>query len=183
MAQSLAACMRRSCHPRFDLMPEYHERYGGHVCTSGGGIVAVTEIDYQRLFEIVPCAMAVLSPDLTVLDVNDEYLTAAGRKREELVGHSPFDLFPGRPDPADSGPRDLRASLESVLSSGERDVVSLTRYDVEDMGRPGVFEERYWNVVSTPLLSDSGRVMMILLLFHEATSIISQMRAERDRQG
>ena len=154
----------------------------GHVLRPGG-TVTEPEIDYQRVFKIAPCPAAVLSPDLTVLDVNDEYLAAVGRKREDLLGHSPFDLFPDRPDPADTGPRDLRASLEAVLASGERQVVSLTRYDVEDPGRPGVFEERYWNVFSTPLLSDTGRVMMIVLIAHEVTPIISQFRADRDQQG
>jgi PAS domain S-box-containing protein len=147
------------------------------------GAVTDTEIDYLRVFKVVPCAMAVLSPDLVILDVNDEYLTTTGRKREELLGHSPFDLFPDRPDPADTGPRDLRASLESVLATGERQIVSLTRYDVEDPGRPGVFEERYWNVLVTPLLRDTGRVMMIVLIAHEVTPIISQFRSERDQQG
>ncbi len=148
-----------------------------------GGTVTEPEIDYQRVFKIAACPTAVLSPDLIILGVNDEYLTAAGRKREDLLGRSPFDLFPDRPDPADTGPSDLRASLEAVLASSERDVISLTRYDVEDQGRPGVFEERYWNVFSTPLLSDNGRVMMIVLTVHEVTPIISRWRAERDQQG
>lgn len=149
-----------------------------------GGTVTEPEIDYQRVFKTAPYPMAVLSPDFTILDVNDEYLTAAGRKREDVLGHSAFDLFPDRPDdPADTGPRELRASLEAVLASGEREFVSLTRYDVEDPGRPGVFEERYWRVVSTPLLSDSGRVMMIVLIVHEATPVISELRADRERLG
>jgi PAS domain S-box-containing protein len=152
-------------------------------CTTSRGAVTEPEIDYQRVFKIAPCPTAVLSPDLIILDVNDEYLTATGRKREDLLGRSPFDLFPDRPDPADTGPRDLRASLEALLASGERQVVSLTRYDVEDPGRPGVFEERYWNVFSTPLLSDTGRVMMIVLTVHEVTPIISKFRADRDRRG
>jgi hypothetical protein len=54
---------------------------------------------------------------------------------------------------------------------------------VEDPGRPGVFEERYWNVVSTPLLTDTGRVMMIVVISHDVTPIVSQFRAERDQQG
>jgi PAS domain-containing protein len=148
-----------------------------------GGNVTESEIDYQHVFKITPCPAALLSPDLIVLDVNDEYLAAAGRKRDDLLGHSPLDLFPDRPDPADTGPRDIRASLEAVLASGERQIVSLTRYDLEDPGRPGVFEERYWNVFSTPLLSDTGRVMMIVLIAHEVTPIISRWRAERDQQG
>jgi PAS domain S-box-containing protein len=145
----------------------------------------VTEagIDYQRVFKTAPCAMAVLSPDLIILDVNDEFVAASGRKREDVLGHSPFDVFPDRPDPADTGPRDLRDSLEAVLVSGERQVVSLTRYDMEDPGRPGVFEERYWNVFSTPLLSNTGRVTMIVLIAHEVTPIISQFRADRDKRG
>ncbi len=156
--------------------------YGGHD-PHPGGTVTESGIDYQRVFKIAPCPTVLLSPDLIILDVNDEYLTAAGRKRENLLGHSPFDLFPDRPDPADTGPRDLRFSLEAALASGERQVVSLTRYDVEDQGRPGVFEERYWNVFSTPLLSDTGRVTMIVLIAHEVTPIISQFRADRDQHG
>jgi PAS domain S-box-containing protein len=156
--------------------------YSGHVYVPGG-TVTEPEIDYKRLFKIGPYRTAVISPDLTILDVNDEYLTASGRKREDLLGHSPFDLFPELlDDPADTGPGDLRASLEAVLASGERDVVSLTRYDVEDPGRPGVFEERYWNVVSTPMLTDTGRVMMIVVISHDVTPIVSQLRAERDQQ-
>jgi PAS domain S-box-containing protein len=145
--------------------------------------VTEPEIDYERVFKIAPCPTAVLSPDLVILDVNDEYLTTTGRKREDLLGHSPFEVFPDRPDPDDTGPDDLRASLEAALASGERQLVSLTRYDVEDLGRPGVFEERYWSVLSSPLLSDTGRVMMIVLVGHEVTPIVSQLRAERHQHG
>jgi hypothetical protein len=50
------------------------------------------------------------------------------------------------------------------------------RYDVEDPGRPGEFEERYWFVVNTPLRDADGKVAMIAHKAEEITHIINQAR-------
>ena len=38
----------------------------------------------------------------------------------------------------------------------------LTRYDLEDPGSPGVFDERYWDIVNIPVMAD-GDVSQIHL--------------------
>ena len=134
-------------------------------------------IDYQEVFRVLPGAVALLTPDGVILDVNDGYLEAAGRELAEVLGRNIFEAFPSNPrDPTDSGQRMLRDSLETVVSTGEQDTMRSIRYDVEDPGRPGEFEERYWFVVNTPLRDVDGRVVMIAHKAEEITHIVNQAR-------
>jgi PAS domain S-box-containing protein len=134
-------------------------------------------IDYEEVFRALPGAVALMTSDGVILDVNDSYLEVAGRELAEVRGRNIFEAFPGNPrDPGESGPGMLRTSLEAVVSTGERDVMPPIRYDVEDRGRPGEFEERYWFVVNTPLLDEDGRVALIVHKADEITHVILQAR-------
>jgi PAS domain S-box-containing protein len=142
-----------------------------------GVTVAGSEIDYEAVFRIMPGSMALLRPDGVILDMNDGFLEAAGRPRHEVLGRNLFEAFPASiGDAGGEGPEHLRASLESVVASGERDVMAPLRYDVEDSGRPGQFEERYWVVVNTPVLNEHGEVVMVAHKADEVTHIINQQR-------
>src|SRR5690349_12279705 len=99
--------------------------------------MAETKIDYRAVFRTMPGALALLTPDGVVLDINEGFLEAAGRKREHVLGRSIFDAFPQNPDdPDDVGPAQLRVSLEAVIATGEADVLMPIRYDFEDPARP-----------------------------------------------
>ena len=136
-----------------------------------GGVME-RQIDYQAIFKTIPAVMVALSPDFTILDVSDETAELTGRKAEDLIGRDVFDTFRPNPnDPGEPGPRDLRASLENVMATGERDVIPMTRYDLEDPGRPGVFDERYWDIVNIPVMAD-GRVSQIIFRAIDCTQII-----------
>jgi PAS domain S-box-containing protein len=146
--------------------------------------MAETTIDYQAVFRTLPGALALVTPEGVVLDVNDGYLDAAGRKREHVLGRNLFELFPENPaDPGDMGPAQLRESFELVAATGEPDTMMPIRYDVEDPGRPGAFEERYWSVINTPLRSPEGQVMMIAHKADEVTHIVNQSRNQLANQG
>jgi len=146
--------------------------------------MAGSTIDYEEVFRVLPGAVALLTPDGVILDVNDGYLEAAGRELAEVLGRNIFEAFPGNPkDPGDSGHQMLRISLESVVTTGEQDVMRTIRYDVEDPGRPGEFEERYWFVVNTPLRDAEGRVAMIAHKADEITHIVNQARNLLADQG
>jgi PAS domain S-box-containing protein len=151
---------------------------------AGGVNMAETSIDYQEVFRTMPGAVALLTPDGTILDVNDGYLEASGRTREQLLGRNIFDAFPQNPDdPGVLGPGQLRDSFEAVVATGERDVIMPLRYDVEDPGRPGEFEERYWAIINTPMHDRVGRVVMITHKADEVTHIVNQGRNMRAGQG
>jgi len=136
----------------------------------------MADIDYQAVFRVFPGPTALLSCDFTILDVNDDYLAAVGREPGDVLGQNIFSAFPKNArDPGDIGPQDLRASLESVVTTGERDRMELTRYDLEVPGRPGVFEERYWAFVNTPILDPGGRPQMIVHRVEDATATVRQV--------
>ena len=61
---------------------------------------------FEAVFNHSPIGHYLLSPtpEATILAVNDTFLKASGRTREELVGVSLFAALPRNPhDPADTG--------------------------------------------------------------------------------
>jgi PAS domain-containing protein len=139
--------------------------------------MAGSTIDYRTVFRNMPGVLALLTPDAVIVDVNDGFLEVAGRELEHVVGRSLFEAFPGNPsDPGSSGHDTLRLSLETVAATGEPDVMAPIRYDVEDPGRPGEFEERYWAMVNVPLRREDGQVAWIAHKADEITHIVNEGR-------
>ncbi|RPK32704.1 Phosphoserine phosphatase RsbP [Streptomyces sp. ADI91-18] len=135
--------------------------------------MAEAGIDYAAVFQALPGMVALLTPEMAYADVNEEFLRISGRTRELTVGRYLFDVFPDNPgDPAASGARNLRASLQRVLATGERDAMALQRYDVESLERPGEWEERYWSPVNAPVLGPDGQVVLLVHRVEEVTELI-----------
>ncbi|MFI9103305.1 PP2C family protein-serine/threonine phosphatase [Streptomyces fildesensis] len=132
------------------------------------------EIDYAAVFQALPGMVALLTPELVYADANEKYLRAAGRTRAQVIGRYLFDVFPDNPnDPGASGTRNLHASLQRVLATGERDAMALQRYDVQSTQRPGEWEERYWSPVNAPVLDHEGKVVLIVHRVEEVTELIA----------
>ncbi|MFF3416020.1 PP2C family protein-serine/threonine phosphatase [Streptomyces sp. NPDC002698] len=130
-------------------------------------------IDYQTLFAATPSPCMVLGPDLVLADINEAACQVTGRTREDLIGRYLFDAFPDNPaDPDADGVRNLHASLRRVLRSKERDTMAPMKYDIPVADRPGVFEERWWSAINTPVLGPDGQVMWILHRGEDVTSFI-----------
>ncbi|AVZ71275.1 protein phosphatase [Streptomyces lunaelactis] len=139
------------------------------------------QIDYVALFAATPSPYLVLGPDLVVVDVNDAYLRATGRTRDELVGQYIFDAFPDNPaDPNADGVRNLSASLHRVLATRKPDTMALQKYDIPVMREPGVFEERWWSPVNTPVVGPDGSVAWII---HRVEDVTAFVLSHRDRHG
>lgn len=137
-----------------------------------------SRIDYSAVFKVLPGASALLNTDLVILDANNRYLEISCRQLEDLVGRKILDAFQGNPlAPGDGGPGDLRASLETVIATGERDTIHMVRYDLEDLSHPGLFDERFWSIINTPVCADDGTVVLIVHRVEEATHIVHQARA------
>jgi PAS domain S-box-containing protein len=146
--------------------------------------MAMPDINYHAVFRSIPGPTALLSRDFTILDVNEDYLAALGRDRQEIEGRNIFVAFP--PNPGEAGgqsQRRLRSSLETVLATGERDAMELVRYDVEVPGQDGVFDERYWAVVNSPVLGSDGTVELIENRAEDATFIVRQVLKTRAVSG
>lgn len=137
-------------------------------------VVAPPPVDYRLLFESAPGLYLVLSPDLVIVAVSDAYLRATMTKRETIVGRGLFDVFPDNPDdPANSGTRNLKASLDRVIRDRVPDAMPLQKYDIR---RPdtegGGFEERFWSPVNNPVLGPRGELLHIIHRVEDVTDFV-----------
>lgn len=105
--------------------------------------------------------------------MNNAYLAATMRTREQVVGRGIFEAFPDNPDDsAMTGVSILRASLDCVLASRQPEVLPGLKYDI---ARPdGSFEERWWSPVNSPVLNKNGEVEFII---HNANDVTDEHRA------
>ncbi|MFI7400503.1 PP2C family protein-serine/threonine phosphatase [Streptomyces sp. NPDC049541] len=130
-------------------------------------------IDYAAVFQALPGMVALLTPELVYVDVNDDFAQLAGRSREQLLGRYIFDVFPENPnDPAAAGMRETRESMLRVVATGERDTMAVLRYDIEDAQRPGHWQEHFWSPVNAPVLGPDGKVVLVVHRVEEVTELL-----------
>ena len=135
------------------------------------------DIDFTAFFDATPSPYLVLDTDLVIRYVNTAYLKATGRTREDLVGRHFFDALPENPGAPDEAERGSKASLRRVLDTGVPDTLVLQRYDISAPGRPGVFEERWWSKIHTPLPGPDGAVKWIVQRAEDVTAFVQARRA------
>jgi PAS domain S-box-containing protein len=139
--------------------------------------------DFRVLFESAPGLYLVLMPDLTIVAVSDAYLRATMTRREDILGRGLFEVFPDNPDdPAASGVRNLKASLDRVHARRATDTMAVQKYDIR---RPesegGGFEERYWSPVNSPVLNAAGEMEYIIHQVEDVTEFV-RLRQRGDEQ-
>ncbi|HYX91240.1 MAG TPA: ATP-binding protein, partial [Myxococcaceae bacterium] len=132
------------------------------------------ELDFKLLFEESPDVLLVLQPDApryTMVAATRARLAATHTTREQIIGRGLFELFPDNPDdPSASGVRNLRASLERVLTTRAPDTMAVQKYDIR--GPDGSFQARYWSPKNLPILSASGEVLYILHRVEDVTELV-----------
>jgi PAS domain S-box-containing protein len=142
---------------------------------------------FEAVFKHSPIGNYLLSPtpEATILAVNDAFLKASGRRREELVGVSLFAAFPRDPDdPADTGESDLRQSLARVAATGRVDTLPAQRYPIRVQLSNGevAYEERFWDAVSTPIFDADGGILCISHTTSDVTERVRAVAAIRDSE-
>ncbi len=142
-------------------------------------------LHFQALFEASPGLFLVLKPDLTIAAVSDAYLAATMTRREDIVGRGLFDVFPDNPDdPAATGARNLRASLDRVRTDRAADTMAVQKYDIRrPQSEGGGFEERYWSPVNSPVLGPGGEIAYIIHRVEDVTEFVRQKQASTGREG
>ncbi|RRQ73508.1 protein phosphatase [Streptomyces griseofuscus] len=138
------------------------------------------EVDHAALFAAVPTPCLVLGPDLVIVDVNRAYLETTGRTRGDLVGRHISQAFPDNAgDPDADGLGNMNASLRRVLATRRPDTMPLQKYDIPVPHRPGIFEERWWSLVNTPVLDLDGQVAWIIHRGEDVTAFVKAHQATR----
>ncbi|MGW2957761.1 PAS domain-containing protein, partial [Streptomyces sp. NPDC001220] len=133
--------------------------------------MAEPAVDYAAVFQALPGAAALVTPQLIFVDANAEFLRLRGLPREQLVGRF---LPEDRPEKDPAEPLLLRvlASLRRAADTGERSIVALQRFDMKDPDRPGVWHERYLNMTNIPVFGAGGRVTLLLHRVEDVTELI-----------
>ena len=138
-------------------------------------------LEFRELFESVPALYCVLSPDLTIVAVTDEFVRAAMRPRDQMIGRFLFEVFPDNPADPHDGVKNLRTSLERVIRDRVVDTMPLQRYDVRGPeSEGGKFEIHYWRPVNTPLFDDDGRLTFII---HAVENVTAEVMREQVHEG
>jgi PAS domain S-box-containing protein len=134
-------------------------------------------VDYERLFAAIPTPYLVMTPELVILDANPAYLAVTGRSREDIVGRGVFEAFPPQPDALDEGGVSrVQRSFERARDTGVMDTMPVQKYDIPDSA--GGFVERYWSLISVPVLDDEGRTVLVV----QRTEDITDYVRERERR-
>ncbi len=150
---------------------------------SYGGLPPVAAPDFRALFEAAPGLYLILDPALRIVAVSDAYTRATRTHRQEIVGRRIFDIFPDNPDDAAAdGVRNLKASLERVLSTRAVDTMAIQKYDIrkpEEEG--GGFEIRYWSPINTPVLGPDGALAHIIHRVEDVTDFVLLQQRETEQ--
>ena len=139
-------------------------------------------IDLAAAFEASTNPYMLLTPDLRYAGMNAAYLTAVGMQRDQLIGRPIFDIFTGGEDAeGEENLRQLKASFEKVLTTGDRDHLALIRFamPVTDANGVTTHEERFWSASHTPLHDAAGNIVLILQHTSDITEL-ERLRRSRD---
>src|SRR6218665_2969533 len=141
-------------------------------------------VDFKVLFESAPGLYLVLAPDLRIVAVTDAYLSATSTQRDQILGRGIFDVFPDNPnDPKATGTRNLRASLDRVLTLRRADTMAVQKYDIRVPRDEGDgFEVRYWSPVNSPVLNTRGEVAFIVHQVEDVTEFIRHTHAAAEQE-
>lgn len=135
---------------------------------------------YEAVFNGALSGNCLLTPtaDPIILAVNDKFVVASGRRRDQLLGKHLFALFPADPDDSmDTGEAALRCSLTRVLANEKPETLEVQRYPIQ-VKRPSgelVYEERYWTADNNPIFSEEGK---LLCISHTTRDITDRVRSE-----
>jgi serine phosphatase RsbU (regulator of sigma subunit) len=150
---------------------------------AGWRVPQASGVDFAELFTAIPTPYLVMTPDLVIVEANEAYLANVGRTREELLGRPVFEAFPPTADALDDDGRPrIQVSFERARDTGLPDTMPLQKYDIPDGS--GGYVERYWSLISVPILDPDGRTALVVQRAEDITDFVAERKrghAERER--
>lgn len=139
-------------------------------------------IDLVAAFDASPNPYMLLDAQLRYAGMNQAYLDVTHRTREALLGQpvmQAFDAGPGEEAPENA--KQLAASFEKVLTTGQPDHLAVLHYPIpiEQADGTVAYDNRYWSCTHTPIKDAEGRVTHIL----QHTSDITELERLRRQVG
>lgn len=139
-------------------------------------------IDYRAILEAVPDLYLILNTELAVIAVSNAYLKAIGSTRETIMGRSIFEIFPESPNDKSPVVKNLRESLERVMTTKKSDIMPVHRFDIHFLGAPeNEFVERYWSPISTPVLDAENNIEYIVHRINDVTEFVKLRNSDIEK--
>ncbi|MBD1394219.1 sensor histidine kinase [Mucilaginibacter glaciei] len=92
------------------------------------------------------------APRFTIVEVSGQYNLTTLTKREDIIGKGVFEVFSDNPnDPDADGVKNLSASLQAVIETGESQEMHVQKWAVATPGTTE-FTDKYWLPVNKPVI-------------------------------
>jgi diguanylate cyclase (GGDEF)-like protein/PAS domain S-box-containing protein len=132
--------------------------------------------DAKFVLESVPDLYLILSPELNIVAVSDEYLKVTMLKRDEILWQSIFDIMPNNPSDVQADwQKNLSESLNQVLKNKSPDTIPVQKYDIRlPISTGSDFAARYWSILNSPVLNQDGNINYIIHRVDDITDFVHQ---------
>ncbi|MFV8342135.1 ATP-binding protein [Flavobacterium sp. XS2P39] len=131
----------------------------------------MVENNYKDLFNLSPVLLLVIDLNLIVIAATDFFLKVTMTERDAILGKNIFDVFPDNPNDIEAdGEKNMRASLNRVISNKVTDTLSLQKYDIKKSeSEGGNFELRFWKIINSPVFDADNTVKSIIVKVEDIT--------------
>lgn len=141
-----------------------------------------SELLFEEIFQEFPVPTIILqadTPDFTILEVNEMFLSLNGRSREALIGNGFFQCYPHPAMISEENIGMVRRSLHQVLEEKKTVRDSIQKYTqnpVEDQHSHVL----YLQATNRPVVSESGQIKYIIRSLKDVTETVSTQIKERE---
>jgi PAS domain S-box-containing protein len=141
---------------------------------------------FGNVFQLMPTPSILFLPDapkFTIVAVNNAYLEVMNLSEKDLIGKGIFDTFPENPANTEStGVKNLRSSLEDVISKKESHKMSIQKYNIP-LHRTSKFRVNYGSIQNIPIKDKENNITHILHSIEELTDKKNfEIRFDTERQ-
>lgn len=135
---------------------------------------------FASVFNALPGAYLLLTPDLKIEAVSDAYLAATQTARENLVGKHMLNALKEYTHNLESQVLlQLKASLEQVLATASMHEVPRQCYRIPNAQDPKGYTERYLVLRNSPVHAPQGHISHVI---HEVINLTENVEAEMNLQ-
>jgi len=155
----------RELEPHFGIeVPLSSQKHSTRFVVGSIALPGTTKPDFQALFRHLPGIFVATAPDFTIAAASDDMRRKTFTWREEILGRDIFEVFPDNPlEEYPHSTKKFQASLRDVFASGATHSMRVLRYDIQDRLGDGAWIEKYWSVISRPVIDRSNREVLYVL--------------------
>ena len=136
--------------------------------------MAGSDVDFKRMFYVLPTPYLVLDRQLNIIDMNDQYLAVTKRTREDLIGRYVFDAFPETEERLTMFRDAFLRAVAGEANAIVKNLFSIPRPESEGGG----MREVWWTCHHLPAYDADGNIVGMV---QKAVDQTSEVLAERMR--